>query len=90
LISIDTNILLYAQNADYAEHESALRFVGECGARDDVAICEPVPVELYLLLRNPVVLKRPLGSKSAAQTCMSYRTNPRWRLIECAPVMDRV
>jgi uncharacterized protein len=90
LISIDTNIFLYAQNTDCTEHEAAFAFVSDCGARDDVAVCELVLVELYLLLRNPAVLKRPLPAEVAADVCMIYRTNPHWRLIEQAPVMDRV
>jgi toxin-antitoxin system PIN domain toxin len=80
VISIDTNILLYAQNADCAEHDAAFAFLGGCAGRDDVVICELVLVELYLLLRNPAVLKRPLGPKTAADICAAYRANPRWRL----------
>jgi uncharacterized protein len=90
VISIDTNILLYAQNADCAEHPAAFAFVAGCAGRDDVAICELVLVEFYLLLRNPAVLKRPLPAEAAASICMIYRTNHRWRLIEQAPVMDQV
>lgn len=90
MISIDTNILLYAQNVDCVEHVPAFGFVAACGNRDDVAICELVLVELYLLLRNPVVLKQPLTADLAAAICMAYRTNPRWCLIENAPVMDQV
>ncbi len=90
MISIDTNILLYAQNVDCVEHVPAFGFVAACGIRDDLAICELVLVELYLLLRNPAVLKQPLTADLAAATCMAYRTNPRWRLIENAPVMDQV
>jgi len=90
VISIDTNILLYAQNADCAEHAAAFAFVAGCAGRDDVAICELVLVELYLLLRNPAVLKRPLTAEVAAGVCMTYRTNPQWRLIEQAPVMEQV
>lgn len=56
MISIDTNILLYAQNTDCPEHQRAFRFVSECGAREDVVMCELVLVELYLLLRNPAVV----------------------------------
>jgi toxin-antitoxin system PIN domain toxin len=90
VISIDTNILLYAQNADCAEHGAAFGFVAACGAREDVAICELVLVELYLLLRNPAVLTAPLSAEMAADTCMAYRNNPRWRLVENAPVMDQI
>jgi toxin-antitoxin system PIN domain toxin len=90
VISIDTNILVYAQNQDCPEHESALAFLVECARRDDVAICELVLVELYQLLRNPAVLQRPLGAPEAAEICQTLRRNPRWALIENAPVMNDV
>jgi toxin-antitoxin system PIN domain toxin len=90
VISIDTNILLYAQNSDCPENERAFDFVVSCGRREDVALCELVLVELYILLRNPAVLQRPLLADQAADVCQAYRQNPRWRLVESAPVMDRV
>lgn len=87
MLSIDTNILLHALNRDAPEHAVARRFVAECGKRDDVAICELVLVELYVLLRNPAVVSSPLGAAEAAEICVGLRANPRWALIECAPVM---
>ena len=90
MISIDTNILLYAQNADCPEHGPAIDFVSAAGGRGDVVICELVLVELYVLLRNPAVLARPLKSRQAVEVCQTYRTNPLWRLVESAPVMERV
>jgi toxin-antitoxin system PIN domain toxin len=90
VLSIDTNILMYAQNADCAEHHPALTFVTECGESDDVAICELALVELYVLLRNPAVVSSPLSAQDAVEVCGTYRRNPRWRLIENAPVMDDV
>lgn len=90
MISIDTNILLYAQNQDCAENARALEFLTECAAGDDVAICELVLLELYQLMRNPAVLQRPLDAPTAAAVCQVYRSNPRWALIENAPVMGKV
>ncbi len=90
VLSIDTNILLYAQNRDCPEHERAFEFVVSCGRREDVAVCELVLVELYVLLRNPAVLQQPLSADQAAGVCQVYRQNRRWRLIENAPVMDQV
>jgi toxin-antitoxin system PIN domain toxin len=90
MISVDTNILLYAQNADCPENPAALGFVGELAGRDDVVICELVLVELYILLRNPAVLREPLGTCDAVEICMAFRSNPRWRLVENAPVMETV
>jgi toxin-antitoxin system PIN domain toxin len=90
LISIDTNILLYAQNRDCAENATAVAFLTDCAHRNDVAICELVLVELYQLLRNPAVLELPLDAPAAAEVCQSFRRNPRWALIDNAPVMDKV
>jgi toxin-antitoxin system PIN domain toxin len=90
MISVDTNILLHAQNADSADHEMAYAFVVESGRRDGVVICDLVLVELYVLLRNPAVLRHPLTAAQAAEVCGVYRRNPRWRTVENAPVMERV
>lgn len=90
MLSIDTNILLYAQNRDCAEHGAASAFLDECAERDDVAVCELVLVELYQLLRNPRVVERPLAAPEAAAVCQAFRRNPRWALIENAPVMEEV
>jgi toxin-antitoxin system PIN domain toxin len=90
VISVDTNILLYSLNADCAEHQRARAFMSELGTARDVVLCELVLVELYLLLRSPAVLARPLAAPAAVALCQGYRSNPRWRLVECAPVMTQV
>lgn len=90
MLSLDTNLLLFALNADCPEHPAAHGFLSAIGHRDDVAICELVLVELYLLLRNPAVLANPLSSAEAVAICRGYRSNPHWRLLENAPVMERV
>ena len=90
MVSIDTNLLVYAQNARYAQHEAAQAFVTQCRDRE-IVICELVLVELYLVLRSAAIVSRPLGATEAAAVCKRYRENRRWRLVECAPVMgDRV
>lgn len=90
MLSIDTNVLLYAQNRDCPEHEAAAAFLADCAQRADVAICELVLMELYQLLRNPAVLTRPLDGPDAAGVCQVFRGNRRWALIENAPVMNEV
>ena len=90
MISIDTNLLLYSLNRDCPEHARARRFVQACADRSDVAIAELVLIELYVLLRNPAVVSRPLGPDEAASACQPFRRHPRWALIENAPVMARV
>ncbi len=90
MISIDTNILLYAQNEDCPEHSAAFNFVLGCSHRDDLVLCELVLMELYVLLRNPSIVKSPLSSAEAVEVCQIYRQNPKWRLVENAPVMASV
>src|SRR5699024_6974159 len=81
---------LYAHNRDCPEHQPARAFIEQCAERDDVAICELVLLELYQLLRNAAVLASPLDAPDAAAVCMAWRNNPRWALIENAPVMDKL
>jgi toxin-antitoxin system PIN domain toxin len=90
MLSIDTNVLLYAQNQDCPEHDAAAGFLLECADRDDIALCELVLVELYQLLRNPAVVTRTLDAPEAAEVCQTFRRNRRWALIENAPVMNGV
>jgi toxin-antitoxin system PIN domain toxin len=90
MISIDTNILLYALNRDCPEHASARGFLEACAARADVAIAELVLVELYVLLRNPAIVRQPLEAPAAAGLCQVFRRHPRWALLDSAEVMDRV
>jgi toxin-antitoxin system PIN domain toxin len=90
MIALDTNILLYSLNRDCPEHAAARDFVETCARRPDVAIAELVLVELYVLLRNPAVVRQPLEAPAAAQLCQAFRRHPRWALVDCADVMDRV
>ncbi len=90
MISIDTNILLYSLNRDCPEHGQARAFLEACAGRSDVAIAELVLVELYVLLRNPAVVRKPLEAVDAAALCQVFRRHPRWALVDTAEVMDRV
>ena len=42
------------------------------------------------MLRSAAIVSRPLGATEAAEICIRYRDNPRWRLVESAPVMGTV
>jgi len=90
VISIDTNLLLYSLNRDCPEHGAARAFVEACSGRTDVAIAELVLVELYVLLRNPAVVRKPLEAGEAASLCQVFRRHPHWVLVDTAAVMDRV
>ena len=81
--SFDTNILLYALNADCSEHASA-RALTEFALEQphEWIIADQVSFELYRLLRNPAVLSTPLSATDAARTITWYRERSGW--LRCA------
>jgi uncharacterized protein len=85
MISIDTNILFAAIDADHALHSKAAAFIDSLQDRDDVVISEFVLLELYSLLRNPVVLTKPLSASAAVDVCEAFRQHPNWQVIGFPP-----
>jgi toxin-antitoxin system PIN domain toxin len=85
MISIDANILLYSYCADSPFHSEARAFLEEVSGREDVALSEFVLTEFYLLLRNPAVLKHPLGAAEAVAVIASYRKHPYWQTLGFPP-----
>ncbi len=81
MLSIDTNILLAAVDAGNAQNKRAAAWLSEFNASENVAISEFVLFELYGLLRNPAVLRKPLSAKAAVNLCQAFRNHPRWQLI---------
>ena len=81
MISLDTNILLPAVVARNAHHAAAAAFLGSLQGRQDVAISEFILLELYVLLRNPAVLAKPLSAAAAADVCEAFRNHPRWQVV---------
>jgi hypothetical protein len=55
-----------------------------------IAITDYVLVELYVLLRNPVVMAKALTAKAARDLVISYWDAPNVSRIENANVMDEV
>lgn len=91
MISVDSNILLYAHDSLCPEHQAAIEFVRSQAGNTKFALCELVLVELYVLLRNPAVLSRPLSAKDAVEVIQIYRANRHWRILESADgVMTQV
>lgn len=92
MLSIDSNILLYAVNSASPWNESAHAWLTSIQHDEDVAISEFILAEFYGLLRNPAVLRHPLSSEEAVEVIQAYRTHPRWRLIgfptESRPLHD--
>jgi uncharacterized protein len=85
MISIDTNVLLPAVEAENRHHHKAAAFLASLNGRDDVAISEFVLLELYVLLRNPAVLAKPLDGAKAAAVCEAFRIHPRWQVVGFPP-----
>jgi toxin-antitoxin system PIN domain toxin len=92
MLSVDTNILLYAYNEASPWHDAAFDWMSSIQQNEDVAISEFILAEFYGLLRNPAVLKHPLTAEEAVEVIQTYRSHPRWRLIgfptESRPLHD--
>jgi predicted nucleic acid-binding protein len=81
--SIDTNVLFYATNENCAEYVAARRLVDSALATPHQwMIADQVYFELYRLLRNPVVLEKPLSATEAADVVKWYRSTSGW--LRCA------
>lgn len=90
-LAVDTNIILYALNRDAPEHGRAREFLEAHQNDPDFVLSELVLVELYVLLRNPIVVRKPLSAPAAAGIIGRFRTHPAWRLVDHDPlVMDDV
>lgn len=85
MTSLDTNILLPAVESRNADHPRAAAFLESLHDRQDIAICEFILLELYVLLRNPAVLAKPLSPAAATDVCEAFRQNPHWQVIGFPP-----
>jgi hypothetical protein len=83
MISFDTNLLLYSLNKDCPEYDDSREFFASLPAAPaTVVVCELVLIELYVLLRNPSVLKNPLGSDDAVSIVQTFRHHPIWTVCD--------
>jgi len=85
MLSLDTNIVFYAMNADAPQHDRAVAFLDSLSANEDVAISELMLAELYRLLRNPAVVSHPWDARGAIEVIQHFRRHPRWRLLGFPP-----
>ena len=85
MLSIDANLLLYCYSTTCPEHTRARRFIESVSDLDKVALSEFVLTELYLLLRNPAVLERPLTAPQAVAVIRGFRHHPRWKVLGFPP-----
>jgi uncharacterized protein len=80
--SCDTNIFLYYLDSSCPEHAKARDYVENIWRDKNFIISDLVLIELYVLLRNPKVLRGPLSSKEAADCCQRLRANSGWQVLE--------
>ena len=70
----------------------AVRFGGVSASVDIYeelqCIAEQTLVELYCLLRNPIVQKHPLSASEAVAVISAYRRNPAWTIIDIPAAPD--
>lgn len=89
--SCDTNILFYACHPGCAENPAARQYLQRHAKDTGFLICELVLAELYVMLRNPKLVEKPLTSLEAAEVCRSFRGNPAWGIIDYpGGLMDRI
>jgi len=90
MIAFDANIVICALNRAMPQHGRAHAFLAALATDDRVVVAEQTLVEVYLLIRNPVVFAHPYSAEDAVTVCRSYRANPKWKLVECERVMEDV
>jgi toxin-antitoxin system PIN domain toxin len=89
-LAFDTNILFYAVNEDSPFHAAASEFLRSIRDDDGVVLSELVLIELYRLLRNPVINEHPLDAGAAADLVQTYRRHPHWLLVALPMEQRRV
>lgn len=86
MLSADTNLYLYAANPHSPHHAAARAFFSTCTEDGgEFATCELVLVEVYMQLRNPAVLGKPLSGPESAAFCDQLRSNPLWQHLDYDP-----
>ena len=82
MTAVDTNLLFAWLNRDHTWHVRAAAWFGHEAASPNLVLCELCLVELYGLLRNPVVVKRPLAASEAVAMIERLRSHPHWELVD--------
>jgi toxin-antitoxin system PIN domain toxin len=85
VISFDTNILFAALESGAANHHAAREFLDQRRDDESVVLCELTLLELYTLLRNPRICRKPLTAPHAVETIQTLRRHPTWRVVDYAP-----
>jgi predicted nucleic acid-binding protein len=85
MLSMDTNLLLYAFNQASPWHKQAYGWMSSIQHEEDVAVSEFILAKFYGLLRNPAVLKRKpsKSSRPTAITRVGVCSASRPRVVRC-------
>jgi len=79
---IDTNILLYAVNADAEEHRIATDFLRRAGrSADQWYLSEGILYEFLRVSTHPKVFEKPLSWKAAMQFLRPFLASPNFRIL---------
>lgn len=89
MIAFDTHIMLHATVPTSPYFKAGQRWFNAL-ATEEVAVCELALAEFYCLLRSPAIMAKPANAKTATDAVQAFRSNVGWRLVENAPVMDKV
>ena len=86
MLSIDTNLLIYAVQPESPSQPEAAKFLEEeVNQKGVLVICKLVLVELYMQLRNPWIFSKPQTPAAAAAYCQTLRSTPGMRHIDNNP-----
>jgi predicted nucleic acid-binding protein len=80
VIALDTNLLFPALEPSHSDHGPARAFLDSLPG--GIALSELVLMEVYVLVRNPVLVRRPLGPKAAVELIQALRVHPGFRLLD--------
>ena len=94
MVSFDTNVVYTFLNEDSPFHPAMRKLFERLASDGSVVVAEQVFVETYVLLRNPVVTRRPPSPAAAVAAIERFRSNPSWRVVDVPadhrPLMDSV
>ncbi|MCI0533806.1 MAG: PIN domain-containing protein [Verrucomicrobiales bacterium] len=82
MTAVDTYLLFAWLNRDHAWHRAAAAWLDKQSANPTLVLCELCLAELYGLLRNPAVVKRPLDAPAAVEIIQRLRSHPQWELVD--------
>jgi toxin-antitoxin system PIN domain toxin len=82
MTSPDTNLLFAWLNRGHPAHPAAAAWFRSHLSNPEFAVCELCLVELYGLIRNEVLLARPMSAPAAADVIQRLRHHPQWELLD--------